>query len=62
MFLGDGRAKLYFFKNFQRGGEEFETLWGNVFLGFWGGKRKRKRGKDRVFGLSGRWDVIWNIP
>ena len=30
------RENLYFFKNFQRGGGEFEILWGNVFLGLWG--------------------------
>ena len=43
-------------------GGEFEILWGNVFLGFWGGERKRKGGKDRVFGLCMGRDVIWNIP
>lgn len=38
------RENLYFFKNFQRGGEEFETLWRDVFLGLWG-RKKRKTGK-----------------
>lgn len=37
-----GERIFYFFKNFQRGGEEFEILWGNVFLGLWGGERKKK--------------------
>ena len=62
----EGWRNLYFFKNFQRGGEEFETLWVNVFLGY-GVGRERERGGEckiwgKVFGLSGRWDVIWNIP
>lgn len=33
VFLGKER-EFIFFKNFQRGGEEFETLWVNVFLGY----------------------------
>ena len=46
------RENLYFFKNFQRGGGEFEILWGNVFLGLWGGERKG-------FGLCmGRNDIL----
>ena len=46
-FLGgweEGRSYI-FFKIFFRGGGEFEILWGNVFLGLWGGERKRKKGK-----------------
>ena len=42
-----GGRSYIFLKSFVRGGGEFEILWGKVFLGF---------------GLSGRWDVIWNIP
>ena len=27
---------IFFLKSFEGGGGEFEILWGNVFLGFWG--------------------------
>ena len=48
-------GKIYIFlKFFERGGGEFEILWGNVFLGYGVGRE--------IFGLSGRRDVIWNIP
>lgn len=43
-----GWRNLYFFKNFQRGGEEFETLWVNVFLGY-GLGREREKGKGIGF-------------
>lgn len=41
--FGDGRKGevIFFLKSFEGGGGEFEILWGNVFLGLWG-KRKRK--------------------
>lgn len=48
-FWGDGRVNLYFFNFFLGGGGEFEILWGNVFLGLWGGERKRKIGKGIGF-------------
>ena len=41
-FWRDGRAKLYFFKIFLRVENEFEILWGNVFLGLWGGERENR--------------------
>lgn len=31
-----GRSYI-FLKSFEEGGGEFEILWGNVFLGLWGG-------------------------
>ena len=58
-----GKGKFIFFLKFSKGGgEEFEILWGNVFLGFWGGEGERKGGKDRGIGLCMGRDVIWNIP
>ena len=54
---------IFFLKSFERVENEFEILWGNVFLGVLGvGREREKGGKDRGFGLSGRWDDIWNIP
>ena len=58
---GFGRMNLYFFKNFQRGGEEFETLWVNVFLGYGLGREREKGERDRVFGLRRRWVNIYYI-
>ena len=40
----EGRSYI-FLKSFERVENEFEILWGNVFLGFWGGERERKKGK-----------------
>lgn len=31
---GEEREFIFFLKNFQKGGEEFEILWVNVFLGY----------------------------
>lgn len=39
----EGRSYI-FLKSFERGGGEFEILWGNVFLGFWGGEREGGKG------------------
>ena len=36
-----GGRSYIFLKSFEGGGEEFEILWGNVFLGFWGGEREK---------------------
>lgn len=60
-FLGMGERSYIFLKFFEGGGGEFEILWGNVFLGLWGGEGERKRGKDRgIFGLSmGRNDIYY---
>ena len=38
------RENLYFFKNFQRVENEFEILWGNVFLELWGEKNRERIG------------------
>lgn len=37
-----GGRSYIFLKFFERGGGEFEILWGNVFLGLWGGKEKNR--------------------
>ena len=43
---GGEEGKIYIFlKFFEGGGGEFEILWGNVFLGLWGGEGERKIGK-----------------
>lgn len=47
------RENLYFFKNFLKGVEENSKFYGEMYFWDYGGE---------IFGLSGRRDVIWNIP
>lgn len=57
----EGRSYI-FFKSFE-GVEENSKFYGEMYFWVMGWGREREGGKDRgIFGLSGRWDVIWNIP